>query len=260
MPLKANARYPLVLIALLLGGCGPLVPLSYNRENPQSDLTQTIESPEATIVLEFLDLQNGYRVFDLEIVNCSSSSIHVAPQNISFYSSSNLFAPVNDVNDVYASSIGNSGLIVKRQFACNAEQVIKVYNEKVKAKQAGLVFFAILGAGLIVYDAVKDAEDSKKEAWTTKDEIRAETRDLLVNASLTAASIAKEQSYQSAEENFYIPYEILPECEIGPGNRMRGKVFIPMMEDPFNYARLVLPIQDTNYVFDFKKRGVRVRK
>jgi hypothetical protein len=257
MPLNANRNHVYVL-AILLSGCGPWVPLSYDRDSSENELTQTIESPDATVILEYMGSQNNFYVFDLEIQNHSSVPIAMAPQNISFYMSPKLFVPIH-TDDVHVASQHSTEITKNRQFACSTAQVIKAYQEKVKAKEAGLVIFAILGAGLIVYDAVKDAEDSKKETWTKKDETRAATRDLIVEASLTATRIAADESYRSAEESFYLPYELFPECEIGTGKSKRGKVFISIVEYSYNYARIVVPLQNNNYVFDFKKRGVHKR-
>src|SRR6187402_366275 len=90
---------PFLILLALLQSCGPLVPLSYSPGDPQSNLHQTIDSPEVTVTLEYIQLQNGYYIFDLEVINLSSDTIQVAPQIISFYASPRLFPPIRNATD-----------------------------------------------------------------------------------------------------------------------------------------------------------------
>lgn len=128
--------------------------------------------------------------------------------------------------------------------------------QKIKEKRAFAVLFAVVGAGLAIHDAVQDSEDSQKETWTKEDEKKSAGRDLLVSAALIASDIARESSYEAEDESQYIPYELFPECKISPSSSMRGKIFIPK-ESSYRYSRVVVPIGNTDYVFDFKRKGVK---
>src|SRR5689334_19892421 len=113
MPLKANLKLFLILL-VPFSACGPMVPLSFELDQPTANLAQTIDSPEATITVEYLQLQNGYFIFDLEVTNRSSIPIHVDPQNVSFYASPKLFPNVDNASDdVHKLSFQNSDLLVK---------------------------------------------------------------------------------------------------------------------------------------------------
>lgn len=250
-------RFGFCVVLILTTACGPLVPLSYNKENPASPLSQTIETKEATVFLEYINTQSLYYIFDLEIINHSPSEIFVAPQFISYYASPKLFKPLYDSTDnVHDISSPNSALTMKRQFANSPEMTRKLYREKVQTRAAGAVLFALIGVAVVIYDAEKDEDDSKKESWSKKDEKKSFARDLLVDAALITSEISKEAFLQAKEDRQYIPYELFPECKIKPGESVRGKIFIPM-ESSYRYSRIVVPLVDTDYVFDFKRRGVK---
>jgi hypothetical protein len=252
-----SPRFGFCVVFILITACGPLVPLSYNKENPTSELSQTIETEEATVFLEYVDTQSLYYIFDLEIINHSPSEIFVSPQFISYYASPKLFKPLYDPTDnVHDISASNSALTMKRQFANSPEMTRKLYREKVQSRAAGAVLFALIGVAVAIYDAEKDEADSKKESWSKKDEKKAFARDLLVDAALITSEISKEAFLQAKEDRQYIPYELLPECTIKAGESVRGKIFIPF-ESSYRYSRIVVPLVDTDYVFDFKRRGVK---
>src|SRR6478735_9372204 len=106
MPTKTlGSFFGLCVLFVLATACGPLVPLSYNKE-VNDPLVQTIETEEATVLLQYMDSQYDYYIFDLEIINHTPSEIFIAPQFISYYASSKLFKPlyssIDDVNDVSA--------------------------------------------------------------------------------------------------------------------------------------------------------------
>jgi|GEM_PF-1218096 len=257
MSLNTNAAGFLILLGLV-SGCGPLVPLSYDREHLQTNLAQTIESAEATITTEYLQLQNGYYVFGLEVINHSSDTIEFAPQTISFYASSKLFRPLTyPTDDVHAISAPNSKLILKRHFADSPWSIVAMYQTRAKDKQTASIFLAILAGGLIIYDHVQDSRDEQKETWTNKDAKSAAGRELLVNVSLTAYRVAQTMAYKASEDSYYIPYEIFPECKIEPGGSARGKVFVRTEASSYRYSRLVVPLAGIDYVFDFKRLGVK---
>jgi hypothetical protein len=253
-------RFGFCVVFIFAMACGPLVPLSYEREIPTSPRWQTIKTEEATVFLEYITKENLYYIFDLEIINHSPSEIFLAPQFISFYASPKLFKPLYDSTDnVHDISRPNSALTMKRQFANSPEMTQKIYHEKLKTRAAGAVLFALIGVAAAIYDADKDAEDSKKESWSKKDDRKAFARDLLVDAALISSEISKEAFLQAKEDRQYIPYELFPACTIKPGQSVRGKIFIPI-ESSYRYSRIVVPLTDADYIFDFKRQGVKTTR
>jgi len=244
-------------MVILLSGCGPLVPMSYDLKAPPANLSQTINTPEASITLEFIQRQYGYDIYDLEVINNSSAALEFAPQNIIFYASPHVFPLVTDTtDDVQAISESNSALLMKRAFADSPGEVDRVYRQKSRNKAGASVFLAILATGLVIYDEVKDSNDSKKETWTKKDQRNAAGRDLLTNVAITAAEVARADALEANEDNYYLPYELFPVCSIKQGESVRGKIFI-RVENSYRYSRLLIPLPDTDYVFDLKRRGVK---
>ena len=256
MPHNTNLFY-LSILLILSSACGPLVPLSYLKNSTDFNFAQTIESEEATVTLEYLDSKYGHYIFDMEEINHTSTTLDIAPQVISFYASPKLFTPLSySTGDVHTISAPNSALTKTRQFANSPAETRNIYQEKVKSKESFIVLFAVLGAGLIIYDAVKDSEDSQKEKWAKKDVNKAIGRDALVSIALTASDVAEQSAYQAEEDNYYLPFELFPECEIKPGASVRGKVYVPI-ETSYRYSRVVVPLLNTDYVFDFKRRSVK---
>jgi hypothetical protein len=101
---------------------------------------------------------------------------------------------------------------------------------------------------------VKDAEDRKKQNYTEKDARQATTRNALVTAGFIAADLAKVSNQKAQEESHYLPNEIFSEGKIDSLSRKRGKIFLPQGED-LRYLRIILPIENKEYIFDFKRKG-----
>lgn len=252
---------PLILFSLLIfaTACGPLVPLSYVNGSADSQLTQSIETSEGTVWLRYMESQDGYMVFDLEIVNHSQHEMPLAPQLISFYASSKTFVLLQTGDDAHRISAPNSTLTMTRQFACDPFSIEKFYLRKAKSKKVEAGIFAILTIGLILFDAAQDSQDAQKESTSTRTEINSIGRDVIVSAALVATDIAKSSAAQTAEESNYLPYELFPECTIKPGSNVRGKIFLPL-ESSHKYVRVVVPLTDADYVFDFRRRGAKTNQ
>lgn len=256
MPNRTNLRYLSVLF-ILATACGPLVPVSYNKTAKPTATVQTIETDEATVILEYIELKYRHYIFDLEVINHTPNTIYTAPQLISFYASPKPFmTPHSTTEDVHTVSASNSALTMKRQVANSPSETRRLYEEKAKSKASLKILFAVVGAGLVIYDAVKDSEDAQQETWTKKDENKAIGRDLLVSIALTASEVAESSAYQAEDAHDYLPYEVFTECSIKPGTAVRGKIFIPM-ESSYRFSRVVIPINNIDYVFDLKRRGVK---
>ena len=245
---------PAALVLLLMASaCGPLVPLSFMKEN-NTRLDQVIETTDATVYLQYIKKENNFYIFDLEIINNSGETISTAPQLVSHYASSKPFTPITDSNsDVHTVSLPNSKLTMGRQYAYSPSATVKMYRKKVISAKAFSVLFAAVGVGLAIYDGGKVSKASKNEIWSRKDLTNSIGRDLLIQAAFTASEIAKASAYKTEEESHNLPYELFPECSIEPGKGVRGKIFIPK-ESSFRFSRIVVPVNNTDYIFDFKRQ------
>ena len=238
-----------------MAACSPLVPMSY-KDNANSRLTQSIKTEDATVWLRYMRSQYGYMIFDLEIANHSPFQLSVAPQQISFYGSSKPFVPLETDEDVHALSRPNSTLKMNRQFACAPSSVQRVYAEKANSKKAEVGLFAVLAIGAIVFDATQDSKDAHKETFTSKDASKSFGRDVMVAAAVAASDVAQSSAQQAAEDSYYLPFELFPECALESGNSIRGKIFLPRESYKY-YVRVIIPIGDADYVFDFRRLAAK---
>jgi hypothetical protein len=243
-------------LLILTTACGPLVPLSYVNGSAASHLTQSLETNDAAVWLRYMQSQHGYMVFDLEIANNSQYEMPVAPQMISSYASSNTFATPETGDDVHKLSAPNSTLTMTRHFASDPSSIQRFYYEKAKANETKAGIFAILTVGLIIFDIASDSKATQKEVSTSRDEWKSIGRDIMVTTALTATDVARSSAQQAAEESHFLPYEVFPECTIKSGGNVRGKIFVPI-ESSHKYVRLVVPVGNEDYVFDFRRRGVK---
>ncbi len=120
----------------------------------------------------------------------------------------------------------------------------------------GAGIFTILAIGLIAYDIAADSKAVTKEVSSSRDEWKSFGRDVMVTAAVVAKDVAQVSAQQAAEESHFLPYELFPECTIEAGCNVRGKIFLPI-ESSHKYVRIIVPLGDTDYVFDFKRRGVK---
>ena len=147
-----------------------------------------------------------------------------------------------------------------RHFAADPSSIRRFYVDKAKAKEVQAGFFAVLAIGLIVYDIAADSKESGKETFTSSDAClpaqagKSFGRDAMVTTAVAAADIAQLSAEQTAAESHFLPYELFPECTIKSGGNVRGKIFLPA-ESAHKYVRMVVPLTDGDYVFDFIRRG-----
>ena len=122
------------------------------------------------------------------------------------------------------------------------------------ARKAALLV-ALAGAALTIYDAEKDEEDSKKEKLSKKDKNEAIARDVLVSVAVTASDFANEAVEEAKHDEYEVPYDLFPESTVQPGGSVRGKIFI--LKETYRYQRIVVPVGNIDYVFDFRRAGAR---
>ena len=106
----------------------------------------------------------------------------------------------------------------------------------------------------MVYDAVQDGQDFRFEL-SRKRVNKSIARDVGVAASLTAIDIAgdalTEKQIKSDEDLYYLPDEVLQIGPIDEGESLRGKVYLHQNYKQ-KYYRLMVPVEDLLFVFDFR--------
>lgn len=247
------------LLFIALASCSPqaLVPYAYNSQI-DTDPVAVIEANDLTLYMENIERKSDLLVFDLEIVNNSDRPIQISHPELYYYAGYKKFDQVNDtvimdIQNAYAKPEQK----VNRRNAMNLRRVEKYYERKASdQKTMGILLFA-LGVGLVINDIVQDGNDASKAVWTEVDANRAVTRDVLTASSLLAIDIIGHETAKSEvkneEELRYVPFEMFPEQQVAPGESMRGKLFFPASQI-YKYYRFVLPVGNTDYVFDFRKR------
>ncbi len=251
----------LLTIIVLCASCSPrLVPVNFNPEN-DIDIVEVIEQNNVTVYLEHIDKSYPHQVFDLEVINQSSDTINIAPQQIAYYSAYEPFAPISSTDDeIHNLTLDNTAIIKGRQFALSPYTINEQMERKVKAKKDLGIFLAVLTVGLAVYDGVKDADAASDGEWSFSDESNSLARDALVGASLIATELADNSLVNTAEDLDFLSYEVFPESKIAPGQKVRGKIFINAEDGIFRYYRFVVPVGNTDFVFDLRKNNTKTKK
>jgi hypothetical protein len=242
----------LCVVVIFFSACAPLVPLSYNANIPEDPLYLGIETEEATVFLQYTESKHHHYIFDLQVINNSSSALSIAPQLISYYASSTTFKPLDSLVDVHKLSEPNSSLFMKRQFANSADETKRLFRKKKESTLSGAgILLGLLAVGLAVYDAEKDKEDSEKETLSRREKNEDIARDIVVAVAQTASEAAFEVSKEEREEEFIVPYKLFAESTILASDSVRGQIFLP--KQSFEYQRIVVPVGSYDYVFDFRK-------
>lgn len=246
-------------VFLALVSCSPqaLVPFEYNSEIDR-DPVSVVEANGLTVYMENIERKADLLVFDLEIVNDSKKPISINHPELYYYAGQEQFHAISDtatidIKNAYATPLQK----MNRQYAMSSHSVESYYKRRAGNKKAMGIFLFALGAGLIINDIVKDGEDAAKAVWTETDANRAVSRDILTAGSLLAIDIigheTAREEYDAHEDLHFLPYEMFPEQWVAPGKSVRGKVFFRTNQG-LKYYRLILPIENTDYVFDFRKR------
>ena len=252
-----NIYYLLGLIILSSCSHQALVPLNFDP-NVDNDPISVIDANGTTVYLENIERKSDLLVFDLEVENNSNEAVEVNPLELYYYAGYDKFEPVHDsvkmdVGDAYGSIAHR----IHKRKAMSETGVEAYYEKKVRNNEGLGVFLLVLGAGLIINDVIQDANDSQKPFWTENDVNRSVSRDILTASSLIAIDIAgaeaERESFESQEDLNYVSQEIFPNKIVSPGQSIRGKVFFRNSIE-LKYYRLIVPVGETDYIFDFRKR------
>jgi len=248
----------LLLSFFLLGACssGYLVPVTYHPY-ANNGMALSTELDSVLVTTENIEVKGNYLVFDMEVQNSSKIPVEIIPRHIIYYASPVAFQPLEEhTEDIHALSMFYNKAFNYKEKALRPKEVEAYFKERIKAKASLTILLALAGAGMVIYDAAKDSEDFYKTEWTTSDEKKAVTRDVLTASGLVAIDVVGESLAASArkdnEEARFLPDEIFPHTTLPPGHSYRGKVFFPKQETN-KYYRLIVPIGNTDHVFDFRK-------
>lgn len=243
----------LALTPLLLIGCLPhrLVPYDYSIEKDNREAY--IEVDSVTISLTNLEVQNDHFVFGMEVQNNRNEPVFI------------------DVNKMqkFASEISYQDTLKSQTLqelipAMTPIQVNQFFMAKKKDAQGAAFFLFLLGAAITAYDAVKDAEDESKNTWTEKDEKNSAIRNIVTTAGLLATDALTEAAFASEEnaetELLYLPDELFDAYAISPGEQYYGKILFKKISFLQKYHRVILPMEDGRFIFDFRKATPKERR
>lgn len=246
-------RLLFIFVLMVLVACGPLVPLHHPRERWDNPPV-VFESREITISLRFLERKYGHNVFALEVTNQLENDIAFVPKAISMFASSKPFPFPVGTENLDSISAANSKIIPTRVFARSRQEVSHLTQSAAEGRAALGVFFAILTVGAIVYDNAQDSDDGNKEYFTKGDVQRANTRDALVEAGRLSTEIAFSTANNALDYSYSVTNEVFSEGNIWAGESKHGLLFIPNPAT-YRYTRVIIPVNDTDYVFDFRLKG-----
>ena len=243
----------ILLILIPLTGLAQkrLIPNEFNLSN-HAETVSIIEGEGITVFVECLEVNRDLLVFDIEFKNESGYDLRVDPQSIYYYGA---ISPFPDLED-YFWELSNKGEFAFDHLGYSLSQrtVAHYYERKVDSKQRTKTLLAVLGATLIVFDAVIDGQDYRGEPSRQRAN-KSLARDVVVNISLSAIDIAgtaiTNDQIKSDEDLYYLPDEFLPPDFIKPNEFIRGKVYFSQIHK-HNYYRLMVPVNDLFFVFDFR--------
>ena len=247
--------YLIAALAIFTACQHRLVPTWFNADKDRSPLSE-ITANDVTVRLENLELNHGYMVFDLEVVNTSDYPVQFDFRDVMSYSSLNTF---EDASGAAWMKKGDLQVVSALSYA----EVNDLYEKKLKKGKTMGILMAVAAVGLVAYDIAADARDYSASEWTAADARKSVTRDAITASTLLAldiASGANEASYYKTVENLhYLPDEIFRTSVIAGGDSYRGKVYLK--NDLLNkYYRINVPVEGTSYVFDFKRANSRERQ
>ncbi len=255
-------------LLMLMASCTHrLVPTWYDVATDHRPLTE-ITDQNVTVRLENLELREKYMIFDMEILNGTSYDIPIDLSSIYCYSSSSKFKAIGSQGEANVERKNQSHeqqllpAVLQTQ-AMTLEEVNDFYEQKLKTKAEVGVLLAVLGAGLIIYDAVMDAEDYSDENWTREKERNSITRDLVTISSLAAMSVVSDindhEYVKTLEDLEYLPQEMLIANTVKQGERVRGKIYVRNVY-LYKYYRLIVPFENVSFVFDLRRANAAERQ
>jgi hypothetical protein len=221
-----------------------LVPFEFSAPDNSKPYSE-IHSDGVTVYAESFEVKKDLLIFDVEVINESGRILHIDPEIIFFQFSKDQF-PDQEIEYDPILNISN--------YAKSPDLIREYYEMKVRKNRSTKTLLAILETGLIVYDVIKDGQDYHSEPTLSRVN-RSIARDIGITASLTAIDIGadalEEKQFQTDEDLYYLPEEILLPGPLNPGESTRGKVYFRQYHKHKHY-HLTIPVEDQFFEFDFR--------
>ncbi len=239
-------KLTLLLTSFLLVGCLPdrLVPHDFSIE--KNNLEAYIELDSMTISMFNLKVERDHLVFGMEIENKSSLPIFLDMAKVRKYA--------NDYSYRSKQQLKTYQEVVS---AMTPMQVNKFFEMKKRQADGAAFLLFLVGAAISTYDAIKDNEDNNKSSWTSEDQRKSTTRDLVTTSALIATDVLSEVAFQSHEaaatELRYLPKELFDREVIYPNETYFGKVLFKKIGPLKRHHRITVPLEDDKFHFDFRK-------
>ena len=249
----------LLLIPLSCLAQKRLVPNDFDISN-QTETYTLIEKNGISVYAECLELNRDLLIFDIEIKNESRAFLEIDPEEIFYYHSEVPFP--NPEEELWEHYFREQSLDNFRRYGESPRSVENYYRKKIRSKENTKKLLAVIGTGLMIYDVVKDGQDFHKEPTHNRYK-KSIARDISLAASLAgidiAGSVLTNEQIESDEDLHYLYEEILPFSDIEKGESVRGKVYF-IQNPQFRYYRLLVPVENKMYVFDFRWPTYEERK
>jgi hypothetical protein len=247
------------LVYLLLSSCLAtplfgqhfLVPNAFDRKYDDSKVA-VIDNDDHVVIIENLERNAAALVFDVEIRNFSLRELDVSPVDMRMLASDHRFPTLAESDQV---TVTNFERDLNHYAALNSDEAVEGYHKLLRSRKALGIALVALAAGLATWDAVKDAQEWQSSIWTDAMANKSATRDFITMAGIFSAdmanSIIREANLRHSEDMHFIHQEILEYTLVKPMEAVRGKVFFP--GGKHKYSRIIIPLADNEYVFDFRK-------
>lgn len=228
-----------------------LVPVTFDPRHDEGQVA-VIDTEGLAIFVESLEVHKAAIVFDVEVRNLSLQPLHINPGQMHMMASKTEF-PVAEADGTAATMRFENSL--ERHYALKEREVEKSYHASIRSNNAMGTVFMVMAAGLVAFDMVKDIQDIQAPFWSERMARNSTLRDIASITGVVTADLANKkfqlENESSREDLHYLEQEILLETNLEPMEAVRGKVFFP--REKARYYRILLPIDDKDYIFDFRK-------
>jgi len=229
-----------------------LVPFEFSDTDNLEPYSE-ISSNGVTVYAESFEVNKDLLIFDVEVKNESGRILSIDPEMI-FIEFSELQFPDQERESDPILNISN--------YTISPDLIREYYEMKLRKNRSTITLLSILEAGLIVYDVIKDGQDYHSEP--TRNRVnKSIARDIGITASLTAIDIGVdvlgEKQFQTDEDLYYLPEEILLSSSLYPGESARGKIYFRQYHK-HKYYHLTVPVEGQFFEFDFRWPNIEERR
>lgn len=238
LPMKHKLGILLMLVAV--PSLAQFVPMDYvPGGGDPGQVVSSATNAEETVEVRFIQNAKGFHMMELRIINHSDQE--------TFVDVASMFARFSDERPEPEGEMR-----ANRVYAVTREQYAAAIEERQRRAATTANVLMLLSVAAVVYDGVRDVQDSRKEFWTRNDQARSDIRDGVAIGSMIASDIAGDQAHR---ETFgYAPAidDLFTDSPIGPGQDVSGLICIPNQVHT-RYMRVHVSTAAHDYVFDFRR-------